>query len=136
MPVPTTYGQGYASGYRGYSGGYVPPRMPETNSNAIIAFVLSLVGAFMCPIVPSIIALVLAGKAKKAIDASGGWQIGAGFVTAARIISWVFIVVWGLFVLAYAAFFLLFLILAATTPSSGSTSHLNELSGLVLPWLG
>ena len=79
------------------AGGYAPapaygvPQtpMPQTNSNAIIALVLSIVSWAVCPIVVAIVALVLASKAKKEIEQSGGWQTGSGFVTAAKIIAWI-----------------------------------------------
>ena len=64
----------------------------QTNNNAIVAFVLAIVSWAICPIVAAIVALVFASKAKKEIDQSGGWQTGAGFVTAAKIIAWINIV--------------------------------------------
>lgn len=75
----------------GYGGG-AAPAVPSTNNNAIVAFVLSLVSWVVCPIICAIVALVFASKAKKEIEQSGGWQTGSGFVTAAKIISWLNIV--------------------------------------------
>jgi len=51
--------------------------------------VLSIVSFVVCPVIPAIVALVLASSAKRNIDASGGALDGAAMVTAARIISWI-----------------------------------------------
>ena len=104
-PVPPPvqpYGQPYGQAAVPPSppGGYAPapgygvPQapQPQTNNNAIVAFALAIVSWAICPIVAAIVALVFASKAKKEIDQSGGWQTGAGFVTAAKIIAWINIV--------------------------------------------
>ena len=95
-PVPPPAG-GYGAPPPPPAGGYAPapaygvPQapMPQTNNNAIIALVLSIVSWAVCPIVAAIVALVFASKAKKEIEQSGGWQTGSGFVTAAKIIAWI-----------------------------------------------
>jgi len=78
--------------------------MPQTNSNAIVAFVLSIVSWVICPIIAAIVALVFASKAKKEIEQSGGWQTGSGFVTAAKVISWINIAAMGLLIAFYVVF--------------------------------
>jgi hypothetical protein len=100
---PPGYGQpGYGppSGYGppGYGGypGYAPP---ATEGNAIAALILSIASFLVCPIITAIIALVLAGSAKRNILASGGAKQGLGMVTAARIIAWANIVVVTLFII-------------------------------------
>ncbi|MFZ0325109.1 MAG: hypothetical protein WAN48_13400, partial [Actinomycetes bacterium] len=50
----------------------------------------------VCPVVLSVVALVLAGSADTAIDASSGALGGRGLVTAARIIAWAELVAVGL----------------------------------------
>jgi len=65
-----------------------------TSSNAIIAFVLSIVAWAICPIVPAIVALVLAQSAQREIEAGQGRVQGGGLVTAAKIISWINIGLW------------------------------------------
>ena len=55
---------------------------PQTSSNAIIALILAIVSWAVCPIIPAIVALVLASSAAKEIEASGGRVQGAGLVTA------------------------------------------------------
>ena len=67
-PTPAAPGYGY--------------RPPQTEGMAIAAFVV-------CPVIPAIVALVLAHNAQQKINASGGSLTGDGFNTAARIISWV-----------------------------------------------
>ncbi|MGV1035541.1 MAG: hypothetical protein ACOYD0_00780 [Candidatus Nanopelagicales bacterium] len=86
----------------GYGGGVPQVPMPQTNNNALVGFVLALVSWFVCPIVAAIVALVFASKGGKEIAASNGWQTGAGFVTAAKIIAWINIVVFILFGIVYA----------------------------------
>ena len=72
--------------------GYAPA--PQTSSNAVIALILAIVSWAVCPIIPAIVALVLANSAAKEIDASGGRIQGSGLVTASRIVSWVNIGLW------------------------------------------
>ncbi len=62
---------------------------PKTSNNAIAALILSIVAWVVCPIIPAIIALVLASKADKEIVASNGWVTGAGLVTASKIVAWI-----------------------------------------------
>ena len=112
---PPGYGYGAPPppyGYGGY-GGYGPP---QTDGKAIGAFVSSLVAWFLCPIVAAIVALVLAGQSARAIRQSQGRVEGMGFVTAARVISWVNIVIFTLlFVFAFAG--------AATTDSDFESEY-------------
>lgn len=72
-------------------GAYPPAR--QNSSDAVVALVLSLLSWVVCPIVMAIVALVFAAKAKNAIAASNGYLDGAGMVTAAKVISWLNIVV-------------------------------------------
>jgi hypothetical protein len=73
-------------GYAGYPS-YYPTR--KTSGEAIGALVLALVSWVICPVIPAIVALVLAGRADAEIKAGGGWVDGAGMVTAARVLSWI-----------------------------------------------
>ena len=48
------------------------------------------IGAFLvCPLIPAIVALVLAHNSDQKIKASGGRLTGEGLNTAARIVSWI-----------------------------------------------
>jgi len=85
---PPGYGQPPPAGY-----GYPGYAAPSTEGNAIAALILAIASFVVCPVIPSIIALVLAGSAKRNILASGGAKEGLGMVTAARVIAWVNIVV-------------------------------------------
>ena len=67
---------------------------PTTSTNAIIALVLAVLSWALCPIIPAIIALVLASMADREIAQSGGRVDGGGLVTAAKIVSWINIGVW------------------------------------------
>jgi hypothetical protein len=57
----------------------------------------------VCPIIPAVIALVMASQARKEIAASGGAIGGRGLATAATIISIVHFALVGLFVLLLVA---------------------------------
>ncbi len=65
-------GYGPPPGYSpppGYGYGYPAP--PSTEGNAIAALILAIASFLVCPVIPAIIALVLAGSAKRNILASG-----------------------------------------------------------------
>lgn len=107
-PPPPAYG-GYGQqpyGYGGYSA-------PETESQAVVALVLAIASFAVCPVIPAIVALVLANNADASIQASGGRKTGEGLTKAARIISWINI---GLFV-AGLVFVILIAVLAAASGS-------------------
>jgi hypothetical protein len=53
--------------------------------------VLAIASFVVCPLVPAIVALVLAHTSQQKIDASGGRLTGEGLNTAARIIAWIHI---------------------------------------------
>ena len=82
-PPPPAYGYGQQPyGYGGY-------QAPETESTAVVALVLAIASWVVCPVIPAIVALVLANNADASIQASGGRKTGEGLTKAARIISWI-----------------------------------------------
>lgn len=105
-------------------GGYPPAR--QTSSDAIVALVLSLLSWAICPVVLAIVALVFAGKAKTAIEASNGWLDGAGMVTAAKIIAWINI---GVYIIGLI-FFVIIMIFASS--SSVTTDFPSSTDALML----
>lgn len=111
-PAPPAYpaAAAYPAAYppAGYA---AAPAAPQTSSNAIISLILAIVSWAVCPIIPAIVALVLASSAAKEIEASGGRVQGAGLVTASRIVSWVNIGLWSA-MLVIGAFFLVLAIVA------------------------
>jgi Domain of unknown function (DUF4190) len=88
---------------------------PQNEGLAIGALVASIVSWVFCPIIPAIVALVLAAQAKAKIDASGGRLTGLGLCTAAKIISWIHL---GLI----ALFILIFVLIAIAGGFHGSTT--------------
>jgi len=84
-PPPPQYGYGQQP--YSYGGGYPPAQ--ETDSTAVVALVLAIASFVVCPVVPAIVALVLANNADAAIQASGGRKTGEGLTKAARIVSWI-----------------------------------------------
>lgn len=128
FPPAPGYGPGYGPAYGqpqppgappGWqAGGYARP----TEGKATAALVCSIISFVVCPIVPAIIALVLAGQAQRSIAASGGWLQGADQVKAARIVSWIHLGLAGLALLVVSVALLIGLSTAAvdgtvTTPS-------------------
>ena len=85
--------------------------LARTSSEAVVAFILSLVSWAVCPVIFAAVALIFAAKASKTIDASGGQINGGGLNMAAKIISWVNIGFW-IAIVVVGAFIGLVLILA------------------------
>jgi hypothetical protein len=106
---PPAYGQQpYGSQPYGY-GGYAAQ---ETESMAVVALVLAIASFVVCPVVPAIVALVLANNADTAIQQSGGRKTGEGLTKAARIVSWINI---GIFVAAIVLVIIIAILAAASS---------------------
>lgn len=104
-PAPGTY----APAPYGYA-----PVSPPTSTNAIIGLVLAIVSWVICPVIPAIIALVLAAKSQQEIRASQGAVGGEGLNTATRIISWINIGFWALLIVGFGLVFLIAILAGAT----------------------
>ena len=98
----------------GYPAQY-PPAAP-TNSSAIAALVCGILGLTACPVVLSIVALVLGYSAKKTIRASGGREQGGGMATAGIVTGWIGIAIWG----ALLGFYLVLVVIAVLAGSGSS----------------
>lgn len=124
-PAPTASPVGYpAPGYPvgypapGYGApGYAYPTPPTTSTNAIVGLVLAILSWVLCPIVPAIVALVLAKNSDEEIRASGGRVSGEGLNIATRIVSWINIGVWGAILLIVGAFFLVLFVAGIASSS-------------------
>ncbi len=79
-----------------------PPAAAPTEPKAVWALVCAIGGFFVCPLVLSIVGLVLANQSLAAIEASNGQLAGDGMAKVARILSIV-----GLVLMALAAVTLL-----------------------------
>ena len=90
----------------------------HTSSDAIVAFILSLVSWIACPIVFAIVALIFAMKAEKAMSVSEGEVTGSGLNLAAKLIAWINIGFW-IAVLVIGGFIGIVLLLAGA--GSGPT---------------
>lgn len=117
---PPYGGPPYGGPAYGYGYGYGQP-VPQTDGNAIAALILSIGSWVVCPVIPAIIALVLAGSAKRGIAESSGMKTGEGLVKAAVIISWLNIAVG---VLAIVVSIIGLVVLASQAPAgmSGAVS--------------
>ena len=93
---------------------YGPPR--QTEGLAIAALILAIASFVACPVIPAVVALILAAGAKRNIELSGGAKEGLGMVTAARVIAWINV---GLAVVAIAV---IVIVAIANSGSSSTTS--------------
>ena len=80
--------------------GYGPPPVPgagypgwqpapQTDGRAIAVLVLAICSFVVFPVIPAIVALVLAPGALRNIAESGGRLTGEGLVRAGRIVAWI-----------------------------------------------
>lgn len=118
VPVPAP-GQGYPPppGYPppGYPpagpGGYAPvpgygyPPAQSTSTTGIVGLVLAVASWLVCPLLPAIVALVLAHQSDKEIAASQGRVGGAGLNTATRIVAWINVGLYAALILVVGAIF-------------------------------
>lgn len=110
------YGAGPQYSHSAHGPSYGPPHGRALDQNAIISIVLAALSWAVCPVILAVVALVLASSAQRSIDASGGAKTGDALVKAARIISWLNIVVWGLLIVLGT----IGAIIDAGTPDSGT----------------
>lgn len=93
-PPPSGWGPppayGAPPGYGPASSEWSGPR--QTDPKAVVALVLALASFVVLPFLPAVVALFVAGAARRDIDAAAGRLTGSGLVTAAKVISWVNIV--------------------------------------------
>jgi hypothetical protein len=89
----------FENAYRPY-----PPRQ-ETSGKAIAALILGICGFVVCPLVPSILAIVFATQARTEIEASRGRLGGAGQAQAGLILGWIGVAFSVLGLLAILTFF-------------------------------
>lgn len=68
-----------------------PPRpLPPTDSLAIWSLVLGILGLMCCiPFVPSVLAIVLGGRSKEKIRASGGTLTGDTMAQVGVVLGWI-----------------------------------------------
>lgn len=99
-------------------GGYPPPYAsapaPLTSTNAIVGLVLAIASWVVCPVIPAIIAVVLAAKSQQEIQASQGRVGGDGLNLATRIISWINIGFWALLIVGFGLITAIALLAGAT----------------------
>lgn len=86
-PESHSYGPPPAPGSVPMPYGY--PVAPQTDGTAIVVLVLAITSFVAMPVIPAIVALVLAPSAERDIAASGGRLTGETLVRAGRIVAWV-----------------------------------------------
>ena len=77
-----------------YTAVAIPAPAKTTSSDAIVAFILSLVSWAVCPIIFAIVALIFAAKADRAMSAAPNSVAGGGLNLAAKLIAWINIGFW------------------------------------------
>ena len=60
-----------------------------TNGKATASLVLGIIGLVACPIICSVLAIILGYSARNEIAASGGWQTGESSATAGIVLGWI-----------------------------------------------
>lgn len=113
-PVPA-YGQ---QPVYGQQPAYPSGPAPTTSNDAVVALVLSICSWVFCPGLLAVLALVFAGKAKRAIDASGGWVTGDGMVTAAKVVAWINLGLTLAFVVIFVAVLVIGAVASTTSPGA------------------
>jgi uncharacterized membrane protein len=93
----------------------------NNNGKAVASLVLGIFGLVSCPIISSIIGLILGYQARREIAASGGWQTGESLAKAGIIIGWIGI----------AIYVLLFVVIAIIAAVSSSTFSLPATQALL-----
>lgn len=122
-PIPAMPGYGPTPGYGpppGYPApypapGYYGPRV--TNSNATISLVLGILAWTVCPIT-AIFGVIYGRRAQEEIDASGGTQGGEGLAKAGIIMSWVLLGMYGLMIVGFVVFVVVFGIVGIAASST------------------
>ncbi len=66
---------------------YYAPAGPKTSGQAIAALILGIASFVVCPVIPAVVALILAASAKKEIRASGGAIEGESLATAGKVLA-------------------------------------------------
>lgn len=82
--------------------GRPPGGSGRTDGNAIASLILGIAGLVMCPLVPSIFAVVLGNKAKERLAREPGLE-GEGLAKAGVVLGWVGIAIGSVVVLALLA---------------------------------
>jgi uncharacterized protein DUF4190 len=77
--------------------GWVPP--PRTPGQAYASLILGIVGLVVCPLLPSIAALITGYGAKSQIDRAAGQLGGRGIALAGIVLGWVAVGLWALILL-------------------------------------
>jgi hypothetical protein len=96
-----------------YPGGYQPAQTDGMAIAALVVAICSFVVVWFIPVVPAIIALVLANSSNKKIRESGGRLTGETLNRVAIIISWINLGIW-------IAVILLIIILIIVSASSSA----------------
>ena len=106
---PPPYPYGAPPQYSAY------PTAPPTDDKAVWALVSAIAGFFLCPLVLHIVGWVLANQSLATIRTSGGTLGGEGLAKAARILSIIGLVLYGVAILLAVLFFVGIFALSSTT---------------------
>jgi hypothetical protein len=85
-----------------------------SNGKATASLILGIIGLIVCPLICSVLAIILGSMAKDEIAASGGYQTGESNAKAGVILGWVG--------LALGVIWIIIVVIAAASNSASSAS--------------
>ena len=113
--------------YGGYGYGYGYAAPPKTEGTAVGALVSAILAWTVCPVIPAVVALVLASSARQKIESSNGTLTGEGLVTAAKWVAIINLVMFGLMIVGF-----IFLIALGAVLDGGSSDFESEFQSILL----
>jgi hypothetical protein len=128
-PAPDSPGQGTwsPSGHQARPG--IPPAPGGSNGKATASLVFGIVGLLVCPLICSVVAVVLGHRSRNEIDASQGRQRNRGVATAGIVLGWIGIVI---VVLGLLVFFVTSLAVEQVPSSEGGGDAFESRPSIVL----
>jgi len=111
-----------AQPYGGQPYGAYPYATPKTEGTAIAALICAIGSFVVCPIL-AIVAIPLASSAKRKIEQSNGMLSGENLLTPARIIAWINLGLWAVFVL-----FMVFALFVGSMSGPDSTTDFQRVA--------
>ncbi len=102
---------------------YAPSQ--QNSGKATASLILGIVGIFICPLICSVLAIILGSQAKKEIEASGGMLGGMGMATAGIILGIVGLVI-------HLIWIIIWIIVAVAVRESSLFLSLSLLAGMAV----
>ena len=124
------YGQQYggqqpygAQPYGGQPYGAYPYATPKTEGTAIAALICAIGSFVVCIPILAIVAIPLASSAKRKIEQSNGMLTGDNLLTPARVIAWINLGLWAVFLV-----FMVFAVIVGSMSEPDTTSDFQRVA--------